>query len=59
MREVLQIVRDREGQIKIDGKYRKNPNYPLGFQDVVSIDKTGDHFRLLYDVKGRFAIHRI
>ena len=59
MREVLQIVKDREGQIKIDGKYRKDPNYPLGFMDVVSIDKTGDHFRLLYDVKGRFAIHKI
>jgi len=27
--------------------------------DVVSIDKTNEHFRLLYDVRGRFAIHRI
>ena len=27
--------------------------------DVISIDKSGEHFRLLYDVKGRFAIHRI
>ena len=59
MREVLQIVKDREGQIKIDGKYRKDPNYPLGFMDVVTIEKTGDNFRLLYDVKGRFAIHKI
>lgn len=28
-------------------------------EDVVTIDKTGEHFRLIYDVKGRFAIHRI
>lgn len=27
--------------------------------DVVTIDKTGEHFRLIYDVKGRFTIHRI
>lgn len=27
--------------------------------DVISIEKSGEHFRLLYDVKGRFAIHRI
>ena len=27
--------------------------------DVISIEKTGEHFRLIYDVKGRFAIHRI
>lgn len=27
--------------------------------DVVTIEKTGEHFRLIYDVKGRFTIHRI
>lgn len=27
--------------------------------DVVSIKKTGEHFRILYDVKGRFILHRI
>lgn len=27
--------------------------------DVISIDKTGEHFRLIYDVKGRFTVHRI
>jgi len=30
-----------------------------GFADVVSIDKTDEHFRLLYNTKGRFAVHRI
>lgn len=29
------------------------------YPDVISIEKTGEHFRLIYDVKGRFAVHRI
>lgn len=31
----------------------------LQISDVVTIEKTGEHFRLIYDVKGRFTIHRI
>ena len=27
--------------------------------DVISIEKTGENFHLLYDVKGRFTVHRI
>lgn len=27
--------------------------------DVVTIDRTGDYFRLLYDVKGRYTLHKI
>jgi small subunit ribosomal protein S4e len=42
--------------IKVDGKVRTDMNYPAGFMDVVSIDKTNEHFRLLYDVKGRFTL---
>ena len=26
---------------------------------MISIEKTGENFRLLYDVKGRFTVHRI
>ena len=33
-------------------------NYDL-FSDVVSIAKTGENFRLLYDSKGRFTLHSI
>lgn len=29
------------------------------FLDVISIEKTGENFRLIYDVKGRFIVHRI
>uniref|UniRef100_A0A2K6L518 40S ribosomal protein S4 n=1 Tax=Rhinopithecus bieti TaxID=61621 RepID=A0A2K6L518_RHIBE len=45
--------------IKIDGKVRVDVTYPTGFMDVISIEKTGEHFRLVYDTKGRFAVHRI
>lgn len=27
--------------------------------DVIDIDKTDEHFRLVYDTKGRFVCHRI
>lgn len=55
--EVLAIVMQR--LIKVDGKVRTDTNYPAGFQDVVSIEKTKENFRLLYDTKGRFSVHRI
>ncbi|KAH6916071.1 40S ribosomal protein S4 [Coprinopsis sp. MPI-PUGE-AT-0042] len=56
-REVTTIVKQR--LIKIDGKVRTDPTYPAGFMDVISIEKSNEHFRLLYDIKGRFTIHRI
>jgi len=56
-KEVTSICAQRF--IKIDGKVRTDTRYPAGFQDVISIEKTNENFRLLYDVKGRFAIHRI
>jgi small subunit ribosomal protein S4e len=45
--------------VRVDGKIRTDPNYPAGFGDVVSIEKTNERFRLLYDVKGRFTLVRI
>ncbi|KAG5222614.1 40S ribosomal protein [Salix suchowensis] len=47
-REVTAIVKQR--LIKIDNKVRTDPTYPLA-------SWSGEHFRLLYDVKGRFTIH--
>lgn len=45
--------------IKVDGKVRTKHTYPAGFMDCVTIESTNEHFRLLYDVKGRFAVHKI
>lgn len=56
-RESKAIVMQR--LVKVDGKVRTDNTYPAGYQDVISIEKTGENFRLVYDTKGRFAVHRI
>jgi len=55
--DVTKIMMQR--LIKVDGKVRTDNCYPAGFMDVITIEKTGEFFRLLYDVKGRFVCHRI
>lgn len=45
--------------IKVDGKVRTELNFPAGFMDVISIEATGENFRLLYDTKGRFILHKV
>jgi len=49
----------RQGLVKVDGRARTDGKYPTGFQDVIEIPKTGDRFRLLFDVKGRFTLVKI
>jgi len=56
-RESKAIVMQR--LVKVDSKVRTDNTYPAGYQDVISIEKTGENFRLVYDTKGRFAVHRI
>jgi len=56
-RECKMIVMQR--LIKVDGKARTDMFYPAGFMDVVQIDKTKENFRLLYDTKSRFVLHKI
>jgi len=56
-REIIMIVMRRA--IEIDGKVRTDTNYPIGLMDVVRVAKTDEQFRVLYDVKGRFVLHRI
>lgn len=73
-REVTSIVQQRlikvDGKVRTDNTY---PTGFMGkilgdhvsfdefyiLLDVLSIEKSGEYFRLLYDVKGRFVIHRI
>jgi len=56
-REVTRILMQR--LVKVDGKVRTDNTYPAGFMDVITIPKTNENYRLLYDVKGRFAVHKI
>ncbi|KAL3319636.1 40S ribosomal protein S4, X isoform [Cichlidogyrus casuarinus] len=45
--------------IRVDGKVRTDRRFPAGFMDVISIERTRENFRLIYDIKGRFTVHRI
>ncbi|CCJ29887.1 unnamed protein product, partial [Pneumocystis jirovecii] len=56
-RETIAILMQR--LVKVDGKVRTDHTYPAGFMDVISIERTGENFRLVYDTKGRYMIHRI
>jgi small subunit ribosomal protein S4e len=56
-REVTLILKQRF--VKVDGKVRTDYTYPAGFQDVITIEKTNENFRLLYDIKGRFIVQPI
>merc|ERR1719498_1787242 len=57
--ESRRIANSKDGNIKVDGKVRRNFRFPLGNMDVVTIDKTNEHFRILLDTKRRFNPHRI
>jgi len=56
-RECKMIVMQR--LIKVDGKVRSDMFFPAGFMDVISIEKTKENFRLLYDTKSRFVLHKV
>uniref|UniRef100_A0A7N1A6G9 Ribosomal protein S4 n=1 Tax=Kalanchoe fedtschenkoi TaxID=63787 RepID=A0A7N1A6G9_KALFE len=56
-REVISILMQRH--VLVDDKVRIDNTYPAGFMDVVSIPKTNENFRLLYDTKGRFRLRSI
>jgi small subunit ribosomal protein S4e len=56
-REVTKVLMQKA--IQVDGKVRTEPTFPAGFMDVVSIERTNEHFRLLYTAKGKFTLHRI
>lgn len=49
----------RQKLVKVDGRARTDRKYPAGFMDVIEIPKTGDRFRILYDVKGRFSLVKV
>jgi len=56
-RETVMIVLRR--LVRVDHQIRTDLNYPAGFQDVITLPKTDETFRVLLDTKGRFVLHRI
>jgi small subunit ribosomal protein S4e len=58
-REVKMVLNEKEGNVFVDGKVRRDEKFPAGFMDVLTIKKTGENFRVLYDVKGKFVLRSI
>jgi small subunit ribosomal protein S4e len=58
-KEAKYIVKAREGNISIDGKVRTDHKFPVGIMDIVTINKTGAHYRVNFDVKGRWRLVKI
>jgi small subunit ribosomal protein S4e len=56
-KEAEMILKQR--LVKVDGRTRTNTKYPAGFMDVIEIPKSGERFRIMYDVKGRFTLVKI
>jgi len=40
-RDVTMILHDKEANVRVDHKVRRDEGFPTGFMDVVSIEKTG------------------
>ena len=55
----MHILKDRDINVKINGRPRRDIGFPIGIMDNIEIVKTGEHFRVLYDVKGRFILKSI
>ena len=51
MKEADRIL--SEGQVKVDGKIRKDHGFSVGLFDIVSIDSAEKAYRILIDKKGR------
>lgn len=53
-REVSRILVN--GLVKVDGNIVKDRRYPVGFMDLISLEKVGKSFRILYDRKGGLVL---
>lgn len=56
-REAKHIIGNRN--ILVDGRTVTDHKFPVGFMDVVSVPKTGDHYRMMMDTHGRFRLTSI
>lgn len=55
--EVRQILSRR--LVEVDGKARTNEKFPVGLMDVLSFQKSGKHYLVIVDNKGRLAFEEI
>jgi small subunit ribosomal protein S4e len=67
VRDLLEIVNNHReakkliglGHFKVDKKVIKDERYPVGLMDVLSIDKTNTHYRIIPDSQYGLTLHEI
>ncbi|TKJ23765.1 MAG: 30S ribosomal protein S4e [Promethearchaeota archaeon Loki_b31] len=67
VRDLLKIVDNHReakkliglGNFKVDGRVVKDTTYPVGLMDVLSIEKTNTHYRVLPDSHHGLILHEI
>ena len=47
------------GKIKVNNTIRKDPGFPIGILDVISIEDTKENYRLFINKDNKFIIHKI
>lgn len=57
LREVRKVLSKR--MIEIDGRARTDEKFPVGLMDVISMPKSGKHYRIMVDNKGRLVPHEV
>lgn len=53
-REAVKIIKN--GEIRIDEKVRKDPKFGIGFMDIISIPRTEEHLRVVFNEKGYITL---
>lgn len=56
-KELMYITEKK--MVKINGVVRTDRNFPVGIMDVVSMEATNEHWRLLYNDNRNFVLHKI
>ncbi len=55
-REITRVL--TSGLVRVDGRIVKDRRYALGFMDLISIESTGESYRIIFNRKGNLAVGR-
>ncbi|MFO8052102.1 MAG: 30S ribosomal protein S4e [Thermoplasmatota archaeon] len=55
--EIKKVLGRRE--VLVDGRPRVNYKHPVGLMDVISIPKVNDHYRIMFDPRGKIVLKKI
>ncbi len=57
IREAERLIKTNE--IMVDGRVVKDPKFPVGFMDVLSLPRVDEHYLITYDKYGRIQLQKI